>query len=239
MFSNITNREIQLPGMLISRNIGQAGHLRCTYDWHNRRSGRKSILFIPPPIALDHLTVGSTTLRVSGVDRFKIEVCQKWEMCYKELDTSENIPVVQCSKGMWIIFNQSIIAKPKIEFREEHSQGICWLKWSDFEVFQSTPEMIIYHCFRVLAKRLNPLKVVCVPQWIPWIPLFVVLSILIVQFSCLAIRFPPRMFHSKYLPMSLCLCWIWGTGEIMLLRVYRFVVGSIFKVWRTWYVVIE
>ena len=93
-FSNITNCEIQRPGMLIARKIGQVSLVECTYDWHNRRSCRKLILCIPPPIARVHLTVDSTTLRVSEVHRFEIEVRLKWEMCQKELDTFKNIPVV-------------------------------------------------------------------------------------------------------------------------------------------------
>ena len=94
IFSNIANREIQRPGMLIARKIGQVSLVGCTNDGHNRCSGRKLILCIPPPIARVHLAVDSTTLRVSEAHRFKIEVRLKWEMCQKELDTFENIPVV-------------------------------------------------------------------------------------------------------------------------------------------------
>jgi hypothetical protein len=94
IFANIVNCEIQRTGMLIARKIGQVSLVRCTYDWHNRRSGRKLILRIPPPIAGVHLAVDSTTLIVSEANRFKIEMRLKWEMCQKELDTFENIPVV-------------------------------------------------------------------------------------------------------------------------------------------------
>jgi len=62
---------------------------------------------------------------------------------------------------------------------------------------------------------------------------------LVVQSSCFAICCPPRIFQSNNLPMSLCLCWIRGTGEIRLLRVDRFFVGSIFRWWLTWYAVYE
>jgi len=93
IFSNITNREIQRPGMLIARKIAQVSLVGCTDDWHNRRSGRELILCISPPIARVHLAVDSTTLRVSEAHRFKIEVHLKWEMCQQELYTFENIPV--------------------------------------------------------------------------------------------------------------------------------------------------
>jgi hypothetical protein len=94
IFSNITDCEIQWPGMLITRKIDQVSLLRWTFDWHNRLSSRKLILWIPPPITHVHLIVDSTTLRVSEVHRFKTKVHLKWEMCQKELDTFENIPVV-------------------------------------------------------------------------------------------------------------------------------------------------
>jgi hypothetical protein len=80
--------------MLITRKIGQVSLVGCTFDWHNRRSGRTLILRIPPPTARVHLAEDSSTLGVSKAHRFKIEVCLKWKMCQKELDTFENIPVV-------------------------------------------------------------------------------------------------------------------------------------------------
>ena len=79
--------------MLSSQKIGQVSLVRCTYDWHNRRSGRKLILFIPPPIVCIHLAVDWMAFRVSEVHQFKMKVRLKWEMCQKELDTFENIPV--------------------------------------------------------------------------------------------------------------------------------------------------
>jgi len=136
-------------------------------------------------------------------------------------------------------FNPTIIAEPKIEFRQELSHGICWLEWFDFEVFLSTPGMSIYPGFRLLAKRLSLLKVVCGPKWMAWIPVFWVLAMHVVQSSCFSICFPPHIFHSNYLPMTLCLCWIRGTGEIGLLRVDRFFVGSILRWWCTRNIVFE
>jgi len=79
--------------MLITQKIGQVSLVRCTYDWYNRRSGRKLILCIPPPIARIHLTVDSTTLRVSKAHQFKMKVHLKCKMCQKVLNTFENIPV--------------------------------------------------------------------------------------------------------------------------------------------------
>jgi hypothetical protein len=67
--------------------IGAVSLVGNTYGWHNHRSGRKLILCIPPPIARVHLTVDSTTLRVSEAHRFQIEVRLKWEMCQPELYT--------------------------------------------------------------------------------------------------------------------------------------------------------
>jgi len=78
---NITNREIQWPGMLIARTIGQVSLVGYTYDGHNCRSGRQLILCIPPRVARVHLTVDSTALRVSKAHRFKIDMCLTWEMC--------------------------------------------------------------------------------------------------------------------------------------------------------------
>jgi len=64
-FSTITNCGIQRPGMLIAWEIGQVSLVWCTYDWHNRHSGRRLILCIPPPMAGAHLAVDPMTLRVS------------------------------------------------------------------------------------------------------------------------------------------------------------------------------
>jgi len=52
------------------------------------------MLRIPPPVAGVHLTVYSATFRVCEAHWFKIQVRLKWEMCQKELDTFESIPVV-------------------------------------------------------------------------------------------------------------------------------------------------
>jgi len=93
IISNTTNCEIQRPGLLIGRKIGQMSLVGCRNDWHNSRSGRKMTLCIPPPIPHAHLAGDSTTLRVSKAHHFTIEKCLKWEMCQKELDTFENIPV--------------------------------------------------------------------------------------------------------------------------------------------------
>jgi len=94
IFWNITYREIQRPGMLVARKIGQVSLVGCTNDWHKCRSGRKLILHIPPPVASVHHTVYSVTFRVCEAYWFKIQERLKWEMCQKEPDTFENIPVV-------------------------------------------------------------------------------------------------------------------------------------------------
>jgi len=93
-FWNITNCEIERPGMLIARIISQLILVGCTYDWPNRRSCKKLILCIPPPMTRVYLAVDSITFRVSEGHRFEIEVRMKWEICHKEMDTFENIPVV-------------------------------------------------------------------------------------------------------------------------------------------------
>jgi len=93
IFLNITDHEIKHQGMLIVRKIGQLSLVGGTYDWHDRRSGRELILYIPLPIARVHLAVDSTTLGVSEVHQFKIGVLLKWETCQKALDAFDNIPV--------------------------------------------------------------------------------------------------------------------------------------------------
>jgi len=94
MFPNFAKCEIQRPGTLIARKIGQLNYVGCTYDSHNCRSGRKLILCTTPQIAHVHLAVESSTLRVSKVHRFQIVVRLKSEMCQKQQDTFDNIPVV-------------------------------------------------------------------------------------------------------------------------------------------------
>ena len=80
--------------MLIARKVGQVSAVGCTNDWHNCRSGRKLILRLQPTIAGVHLAVYSAIFRVCEANQFQNEVHLKWEMCQKELDTIENIPVV-------------------------------------------------------------------------------------------------------------------------------------------------
>jgi len=94
IFSNITNREIQLPGMLIARKIGHVGLGGCTNFGHNRRSGRKLVLCITPLIAGDQPAVYWVICRVCVAHRVKIELRLKWEVCQQELCTFANIPVV-------------------------------------------------------------------------------------------------------------------------------------------------
>jgi len=130
-----------------------------------------------------------------------------------------------------MIFNRSIIAKPKFQFSEELSQGICWLKWFNFDVVQSMPQRFIYQKWCLLAKLGSLMSVVCSPNLMPSIPLFWVLAMLVVQSSCFAICFPPSIFQSNYLPMSLYLCWIRGTCNIRLLGVNSFFLGSIIRWW--------
>jgi hypothetical protein len=80
VFSNITYREIQRPGMLIAQKISPVSLVGCTNDRHNRHSGRKLIFGIPPPITSVHLAIHSTTLGVCKVHQFEIELCLKWNM---------------------------------------------------------------------------------------------------------------------------------------------------------------
>jgi hypothetical protein len=97
---NITNPEIQWPGMLIIRKICGVSLVQCSNDWHNSCSGRKLILCIPALIGHVNLAVYSMTLRVCKVHWFKIEAYLKWKLCWVELDVFENIPVVQCYQDM-------------------------------------------------------------------------------------------------------------------------------------------
>jgi hypothetical protein len=94
IFSNITYREIQWQGMMIARKLCQMDLVGSTNDGHSCHSGRNSILCISPLMAQVHLTVDSTTLRVWEAQRFEIEVCLKRKICYEQLDTFENNPVV-------------------------------------------------------------------------------------------------------------------------------------------------
>jgi len=77
IFSNITNRGIEGPVMLIARNIGQVRLVGCMNDWPNHRSGRKLIMHIPPPIGHNHRTVYSAIFRVCMANQLKIKVCLK------------------------------------------------------------------------------------------------------------------------------------------------------------------
>ena len=81
IFSNITYREIQWPGMLMAPKISQVSLVRCPNDWHHSHSGLTLIWGGPPPIARVRLNVDLTTLRVCKAHQFEIEVCLKMKMC--------------------------------------------------------------------------------------------------------------------------------------------------------------
>jgi len=109
----------------------------------------------------------------------------------------------------------------------------CTNDWQN----RSSSRMLIDPRFRLLAKWSSLIKVVCWLKRMPRIPLFWLLLMLVVQSSCFAIYFPPCIFHSNYLSMSPRLCWIRGTWQIRRLGVYCFFVRSIFRWWRTSYIV--
>ena len=99
--------------------ICQVWFVGSTNDRHNRCSGRKLLLHIPPPAAGVHFTVYWATFQVCKAHSLQIELRLQWENCQKELNTLENIAVVQCSEDRRIIFNPTFISKTKIDFREE------------------------------------------------------------------------------------------------------------------------
>jgi len=80
MFSNIANCKIWWTRMLVTRNIGQVGLIRCTDNWPNCRSGSKLFLQIPVPITSDYLTVYSATFWVGMAQWVTIELHRKREM---------------------------------------------------------------------------------------------------------------------------------------------------------------
>jgi len=125
---NITNFEIQWPGMLIAWQIGQESLVGCTNDWHTHRSSRELILGIPPAIAHVHLTVYWAMFRVREVHCFKIVVCRKPEMCQKKLYTFENIPGVYCSRAMWMVLIELSSPSPKSSSaRSFHTSSADWI----------------------------------------------------------------------------------------------------------------
>jgi len=96
--------------------------------------------------------------------------------------------------------------------------------------------MLIYLHFR-LATWLRLLNIMCWLKWMPWIPLFWVLAMLVVDFSCFAICTPHHSLHCNYLPTSLCLHLIRGTCQKRFLWVHSFFVGRILRWWCTRYIV--
>ena len=80
IFWNITDREIQPPGMLVAWMICQVGLVRCTNDSHNDHFGRKMMLRIPLPIAHVHLAIYFAPFWVHKAHQFTIEVSLKWKL---------------------------------------------------------------------------------------------------------------------------------------------------------------
>ena len=77
IYSNITDREILWPGILVTRKFHQVDLVRRTNNWHNCPSSRKLILCIPPPIARVHLAEYSANFGVCKVHQFQIKVYLK------------------------------------------------------------------------------------------------------------------------------------------------------------------
>jgi len=147
-----TYHDIQRPGIVIARKIGQLRHVGYTNDRHKCRSGRKQILSITPPITSVHLTVFSATFCVSEAHSLKIQVLLNWVMRKKAPNTFENIPVVLCSEDMGMIFNPTSIAETEIKFWNDIPPGTCSMECINFEVGQSAAQMLIYPQFRVLTQ---------------------------------------------------------------------------------------
>ena len=78
IFAYITNRGKQWPGMLIVWKNGQVSFVGCTNEWYYRRSCRRLIICIPPPVAGVHLAVYSATLQVGEVHWFDFKVRLEW-----------------------------------------------------------------------------------------------------------------------------------------------------------------
>jgi len=92
--SNVTNCDIQLPGMLLPWKVSEVTNIRYTNEWLNCHSGRKLILCIHLWNACLHLAVYFLTFWICRVHWFIIEMGLKWEMCQIELCTFQNILVV-------------------------------------------------------------------------------------------------------------------------------------------------
>jgi len=70
---NITDREIQQPGLLIARKIGQVSLVRCTFDWHDHRSGRKLT-------SARNISVRAEWLRQSGCALSELSETPRWRI---------------------------------------------------------------------------------------------------------------------------------------------------------------
>ena len=132
-------------------------------------------------------------------------------------------------------FNYQCRARNRVE--RGSFAGYLVFAMNRFWIVQSMPEILLNpHC-RLLDTWLSLLKVVYWLKSMPWIPLFCILAMLVVQSSCFAICFPLRVFDSNYLPMSVRLCFIRGTCQIRHPGVYSFFVGSISRRWLTTHIV--
>jgi len=132
-----------------------------------------------------------------------------------------------------MIFNTSIIGKGERDVREVLSYNICCLEQFDFQVVQSTPQMLICRHFCLLTEQPILSEVECKVTVMPRIPPFWVFVLHDVISSWFAIHFDPQIIHSNNLSKSHCPSWIRGMWLIRWLGFYGVISRSTFRWWCT------
>lgn len=102
---------------------------------------------------------------------------------------------------------------------------------------QWMPQILIDPHFCVPHMWLNLFNIVFWPNWMPQIPWFWVVVMVVIQSRSIVLCFPPNILHSKSLLTSTHLCWVRCTCQIEILGVNCIFVGSIFSWWRTSHIV--
>jgi len=94
IYSYITNSKIHWTAVVDIQIIVQLRFVRDTNDWHNRRFGRKLILYIPQVISHVHFVVNMATFLLMDLHFLTIEVLLKWVMGHQKICIFEDITKV-------------------------------------------------------------------------------------------------------------------------------------------------
>jgi hypothetical protein len=117
-------------------------------------------MWFPAQIAYIILAVNWTTLKVSNVYKLWSEAFLELNIYEIKLFKFDNIPIEWHTKGMNLIFNLTVIVKPKIYTNKDHFHRMWNSEWCKFVVAMSRTAIAIHLDCDLIAQLLKLLTAV-------------------------------------------------------------------------------